>query len=336
MHQRLKRQLYTIFEESDPDNFFCVIDDILLSLLIAIDVIAFILQTSEELSTLYGNVFQEIEFFTVAAFTIEYVLRLWVCNVDPQYRHWFWGRVKYALTPIAIIDLLAILPFYLLLLFDTFGLITSPLIFSIFRIFRLLRLLKISRYSDAVKILWKALLASFEELTLTFFAVVILLVVASSLMFLAEHDAQPEAFPDIVGSMWWGIITLTTVGYGDVYPITPLGKILAGGLAFLGIGMFALPAGILASNFSEEIRKQRIEKPQKDNLKGKEETISLDSLPHIWTVAEKRNITIKVKQNAKLLKHCLEIAREELGDMVESEESVRSLAMLLYLTTFKD
>jgi len=336
MNQRFKQQLFTIFEEYDPNNFGSIIDDVFLSLLIAVDLIAFVLQTSEKLSMLYGYFFYGIELFTVAVFSIEYILRLWVCNVDPRYRHSIWGRFKYALTPMAIIDLMAILPFYLLLFLKTFDLIISPLIFSVFRILRLLRLLKITRYSDSVKILWKALLASLEELTLTFFAVVILLIVSSSLMFLAEHEAQPETFPNIVGSMWWAIITLTTVGYGDVYPITPLGKILAGSLAFLGIGMFALPAGILASNFSEEIRKQRIEKTQKLELENPTKTNSFDYLTHQWTAEEKRQITAKLKQNSKLLKYCLEVAREELGDMVDSEESLRTLAMLLYITTLKD
>ncbi len=151
-----------------------------------------------------------------------------------------------------MIDLMAILPFYLpkLIPFDLRFL-------RAVRLFRIFRLLKLGRYSESVRLLGRVLNAKKEELGVTIFAVLILLVICSSLMYYAEHQAQPEAFSSIPAAMWWGIVTLTTVGYGDVYPITLPGKILGAIIAVLGIGLFALPAGILASGFADEMQKKR-------------------------------------------------------------------------------
>jgi len=125
------------------------------------------------------------------------------------------------------------------------------------RLFRLFRVFKISRYSKTLRTLINVFNIVKEELALTLFVVIVLLIFASSAIYYAEHDAQPENFPSIPASMWWAIVTLTTVGYGDVYPVTPVGKVLAGFIALLGIGLVALPAGIIASGFEEEIRRQR-------------------------------------------------------------------------------
>jgi voltage-gated potassium channel len=157
------------------------------------------------------------------------------------------------LTPLALIDLLAIIPFYLPLL--------SPQmrVGRALRLFRLFRVLKLNRYTDSLTIVVQVLRLKQEELILSLFVLSILLAIASSLIYFAEHQAQPDAFSSIPEAMWWGTITLTTVGYGDVYPVTLIGRILGAILAILGIGLFALPAGILASGFAEElqVRKSR-------------------------------------------------------------------------------
>jgi voltage-gated potassium channel len=127
----------------------------------------------------------------------------------------------------------------------------------VLRLFRLLRLLKIGRYSESLRTLGGVLKSKKEDLAVSFFALLILLVLISSLLFLFEHDVQPENFPSIPSAMWWGVVTLTTVGYGDVYPVTYAGKILGAFAAVLGIGMFALPAGIVASGFAEALQKRR-------------------------------------------------------------------------------
>ncbi|MBU4350585.1 potassium channel family protein, partial [bacterium] len=173
------------------------------------------------------------------------------CTLNENFRNPITGRLRYILTPFALIDLLAILPFYLPMIIP----LDLRFIRAV-RLFRLFRLFKMGRYSKAVLMLKKVLKEKKEELVLVVFVVFLLLIIFSSLMYFIEKEAQPEAFSSIPEAMWWGIITLTTVGYGDVYPITPLGKILGALIAFLGIGMFALPAGILGSGLVEAIQKK--------------------------------------------------------------------------------
>jgi voltage-gated potassium channel len=151
----------------------------------------------------------------------------------------------------AIIDLLAILPFYLPLVLPDFRFMRA------IRLFRLFRILKLARYSDALKTFADVLNLKKEELGVTFFATLILLVVASSMVYEAENEVQPEAFANIPDAMWWGVVTLTTVGYGDIYPVTPLGKFIGSFVVISGIGLFALPAGILASGFNEVLQRRK-------------------------------------------------------------------------------
>ena len=156
-------------------------------------------------------------------------------------------RIKYIFSAASIIDLLAILPYYL-------PFISSDLRFlKIARVFRLIQLLKIGRYSTSLRNLIKVLKAKKEDLLISFLALIIILVFASSLIYFAENKAQPEVFSSIPHAMWWGVITLTTVGYGDIYPVTTMGKLLGATISILGIGLFSLPAGILASGFAEEL-----------------------------------------------------------------------------------
>jgi voltage-gated potassium channel len=176
---------------------------------------------------------------------------LWVAPLDPRFAKPFWGRIRYAFTLMAIVDLLAILPALLPLIF-TFDL----RIIRFLRVFRLFRLFKMSRYVQSLNSLDDVVRAKKEELVVTLVMIGMLLLFSSSLMYIVETEAQPDKFPDIPSAMWWGVATLTTVGYGDVFPITPLGKLFGAFIALLGIGMFALPTGILASGFAEEIKRR--------------------------------------------------------------------------------
>jgi len=251
MNIKYKKRLYEILEVAAIGDRISKLFDIFIMTLITLNVIAVILATVERLNLQYQYYFRVFEIFSVIIFTIEYLLRVWTCTINKNFRNSITGRIKYAFTPFAIIDFLAILPFYLPMI------IPLDLRFvRAVRLFRLFRLFKMGRYSKAVLILKKVLKDKKEELILVVFIVFILLIIFSSLMYFIEKEAQPEAFSSIPEAMWWGIITLTTVGYGDVYPITPLGKILGALIAFLGIGMFALPAGILGSGLVEAIQKK--------------------------------------------------------------------------------
>ena len=157
-----------------------------------------------------------------------------------------WGRIRYALKPLVIVDLLSILPFYLPLLS------VDLRILRILRIFRILRILKLERYFRAMSLIVRVFRKTMDELISSMIAIGILLIIVASLMYYIE----PETFHSIPEAMWLGIVTLSTVGYGDVYPQTALGKIVGSVLAILGIGLFVLPAGIIASGFIEELRQK--------------------------------------------------------------------------------
>jgi voltage-gated potassium channel len=219
--------------------------------LIFVSVLSVILETEAGLYARYQAIFWGFEIFTVAVFTIEYILRMWVCTMDPRYESPVLGRIKYALTPLALIDLASILPFYL----PAAGMDLRFL--RAIRLVRLFRLLKLGHYSQSMRTLGKVLRSRKEELLITLFAGFIVLIMASGVMYYVERDAQPDKFSSILNSMWWGTATLTTVGYGDIYPITPLGKIAGSIISVVGIGLFVLPAGILATGFLEELQSRK-------------------------------------------------------------------------------
>lgn len=253
MLQKIKSRIFEILEKASPGDLPAKIFNIFIISLIILNVFAVILETVKSLSP-YAVVFRTFEIFSVVIFTIEYLLRLWSCTTDSSFKGKIRGRFKFAVTPLALVDLIAVLPFYLPIIF--------PLDLRFIRVIRLLRLFrifKLGRYSDSLKTFGSVLRRKKEELFITVFIVAILLVVASSLMYYVECDAQPKAFSSIPAAMWWGVATLTTVGYGDIYPVTSMGKFIGAIIALLGIGMFALPAGILGSGFIEEIQKKQKE-----------------------------------------------------------------------------
>ena len=251
MIQKVKSRIFEILETKSEDNFSRIFA-IFIVTLISLNVIAVILETVESLSIKYSNFFIALEVFSIAVFTIEYFLRLWTCTTDKKFENPIIGRIRFAVTPLAIIDLMAFLPFYLPIIFPF-----DTRFIRILRLFRLFRAFKMIRYSESLRLMGNVLKAKKEEIVITLIIMTIILIFTSSLVYLVEHEAQPQAFSSIPASMWWGIVTLATVGYGDIYPITPLGKFFGAIIAILGIGLFALPTGILASGFVEEIRKKQ-------------------------------------------------------------------------------
>lgn len=233
-----------------------------ITFLILANATAVILETVPYLSLRYKYWFDSFELFSVVIFSIEYILRLWVCVEDEKYQKPISGRIKYIFSPLSLIDLLAIAPFYLPFIFKV-----ELRTLRILRLFRLFRLFKLTRYIKAMTIFSDVLKSKKEELVLSFLVVAATLLISSSIMYMAEHDAQPNSFSSIPETMWWSVITLTTVGYGDVYPITAAGKIIGAIISILGVGLIAMPAAIIASGFVERI-------PRKD--KGS----SSDICPH--------------------------------------------------------
>jgi voltage-gated potassium channel len=248
MRPNLKRQVFEIIDPSHAYDDASRVFNIGMLVLIFVNVLAVILETEEGLYSQYKSFFHIFDAFSVAIFTIEYALRLWTCTENPKYKSSISGFVRFALSTSMLIDLISIVPFYIPMWGMDLRFIRS------IRLFRLFRLLKMGRYSQSLTKLGNVIKAKKEELSITLFARIILLIISSSLMYFVEHEVQPDAFSSIPSAMWWGAVTLTTVGYGDIYPKTVLGKFIGAFIAVLGIGLFALPAGILASGFASEIQ----------------------------------------------------------------------------------
>lgn len=245
--RRLKQSVHRIMSVSNRQGDLSWYFDVFIISLILLNIVAMVLESVIPIKQQYHRQFLLFEGFSVIVFTLEYVLRVGSANVNPKYSKPVAGNLKYACTPLAVIDLMAILPFYLPFLGIDLRLL------RMLRMLRVFRLFKIARYLTALKLMERVLIKKKEELVVSVIFTVFLLLLASTLMYYVENEAQPEHFSSIPETMWWGIATLTTVGYGDMYPVTGLGQFLGGIIAIIGIGLFALPTGILAAGFSEEV-----------------------------------------------------------------------------------
>lgn len=249
--------LWRIFNVSKSGDKVSKAEDIFILALIFLNITAVIIESVQSISQNHKTFFYYFEFVSVIIFSIEYVARLWGCVSDPEYRGQIKGRLKFAFDAMTLIDFLAIAPFYLPFL----GLDLRSL--RALRLLRVLRVVKIGRYYSSLNLIKQVLKNKKEELVLTSALMAMLLLVSSCLLFYCEKTAQPEAFSSIPATMWWSVATLTTVGYGDIYPVTSLGKVFASIIAMLGIGMFALPTGILGAGFVEAIEERKKKKESK-------------------------------------------------------------------------
>ena len=221
--------------------------DMILFILIVLNIAAVCLESVRHIGNEYKVAFNAFEFFSVVIFSIEYVLRVWSAPArnDLGNSTNFIKRMKYIFSFTGLIDFLAIIPSILPYFFGGLDL-------RWLRVLRLLRLLKISNYSSALEDFFSAIKADWRSFSAALYLMVIALFLSSALMYIAEHDSQPEKFSSIPETMWWGLITLTTVGYGDVSPVTPLGKIIGAFTAIMGVCTVALLTGIVASAFANQ------------------------------------------------------------------------------------
>ena len=254
-----RKRVWEILEPAEPEDKISKVIDVFLVSLIFFNILMVILETVDKLFIEYELFFKYFEFFSVIIFTIEYVGRLWSCIENKSKNETNSNaRLKYIFSFSAIIDAIAILPSLLAYFFPTVDL-------RFVRALRIFRLLKFSRYSNSINTLLIVLWDQRKSLGAAFFILFIVLIISSSGMYLVEKDVQPEKFGSIPQSMWWSIVTLTTVGYGDAFPVTSLGKIFGSIIIILGIGTVALPSGILASAFTDFTR--RNQKKYEDKLK---------------------------------------------------------------------
>lgn len=224
--------------------------DLALILLVVANTLAAVLGSIPRLHDAHAHLFDWLELASVAVFSLELVLRVWSCVDSPDRREGpAWReRVRFMVSPMILIDVIALLPE---LLRHVFG-----LDLRFVRLLRLLRFLKLARYSPALNALGAALYAERRSFAGALLIVFVLILAAATLLHLIEGEVNPNGFGTLADSLWWAVVTLTTTGYGDVVPITPLGKIAGGLCAILGLCLLALPAGIMANGFSEEIRRR--------------------------------------------------------------------------------
>ena len=225
------------------------IGELVLSLIIILSVITLILETEKSIYEKYSSIFIFLDYSFFILFSIEYLLRLIFCGKLKKYKG-FKGKIKYVLSPIAIVDLVAILP--TIIMFFVQDLVLLKLI----RLVRMFRIIKLVETNKSLRLFFRSIIKSKSQLISSLVVTLFLLLFGAVILYLVEGSTQPETFGSIPRSMWWSMATLTTVGYGDVYPITLMGKICASFIALIGIGVVALPAGIIAGNYKEILEKQ--------------------------------------------------------------------------------
>lgn len=244
-----KKRIYNLLDEERGNQKGDGLVHYFISSLIIINVITLFLESYNDINKEYGDLFRSIELFSIIIFSIEYILRLWVADYAFAKAGPVKSRLKYMFSFMGIVDLLSILPFYL-----PYFISIDLRVIRVLRLFRLLRLFKLNRHSKALRLIVTVFKKTKSDILVTVFIVSFLLIMASTLMYDIENEAQPDAFANIGEALWWSVATLTTVGYGDIYPITGLGKLLSGIIALLGIGIVALPTGIISSAYIEEVQ----------------------------------------------------------------------------------
>ena len=280
-----KQRVMEILSKGDPDDAVSRACDKFLSILILLNLLAVCLESVESINLQYHSVLAIFEWFSVSIFLVEYLLRIWSISADDAARGVTpWGRrASYVFSFTGLIDLAAILPSILPLLMGGVDL-------RWLRVLRLLRLLKMSHYSSALEDLVSAVHEERRSFAATLYLLAIALFLSSSMMYLAESDVQPDHFKSIPQTMWWSLITLTTVGYGDVYPVTPIGKFVGALTALMGVCTVALLTGIVASAFSSQMARREAIFEAEINAAMSDGIITSDEQQHIETIRARFNI----------------------------------------------
>ena len=299
----MRTRIYNILEMTDPQDFLSRAFSLFIVTLISLNVLCIVLESIPELDLLYRTQFFAIEIVSTVIFALEYSLRLWSCvESETENKAPLKSRIKYALSPLAIVDLLAFLPSILQVIFPGIDL-------RFLRVLRLLRVFKLTRYFTSFELLLNVLHEERKNLAGIFFLLLVILTLAASALYLVERDMQPDKFGSIPQAMWWAIAALTTVGYGDVYPLSPAGKVLGSLVTIVGIGMVALPSGILASAFSEQMRRKR------ESLQLAIDDALIDGM-----------IDETEKKAIKELGDSIGLSEEQIGDLVKHSSTIMKIA----------
>ena len=298
LYQRIKRSIFEVIQPSadatGKERLASSIFDGMILFLIVLSVVSVFICTFKIPDWLLNILFR-IEFVSIIIFTCEYILRIWTANLLYPELGPIRARVRYVTSPMAIIDLISILPIFLpfLHLYNLVGI-------RALRLVRLLRIFKLNRYSAALTSIGDVFRKKSQQIVASLFFVFIILLLSSLFIYYAEHDAQPDQFKNAFSGLWWAVATLTTVGYGDLYPITPLGRFLGAIIAILGIGMVAVPTSILSAGFLETIEKQTsAEQGNGEGCAGKKDETSAGNAsdtPDSHSHAEQKDDTFEPPQ----------------------------------------
>lgn len=257
MYHATKKKIHGLLHpEIIGDKYWDKIINVFIIILIILNVVAVMLETVEPVYKKYEKFFHYFDLVSVIIFSIEYILRVWSSNHEEQYKHSLRGRLKYMFSSGALIDLIAIIPSFL---HAFIGLDLRVL--RMLRLLRILRLFRLTAYTKSAHMIANVFKKRANELVISFVLAIFLIIIASCIMYFAEHlDPENKGFTSIPATLWWSVVTLTTTGYGDMYPITTIGKIMSGIIMLAGVAFFALPAGIISAGFLEEFRLNRVKK----------------------------------------------------------------------------
>ncbi len=249
-----KERVFEIISKAeDGDRASRCFDSVIMTLII-LSIVSIILESFDHLAVSCHLAFRLFEYLSITVFTAEYLLRIWTADLlCPNEKH---PHIRYIRSFMAIVDLLAILPFFLPFISVDLRFLRMV---RLLRLFRLLRVLKLSRYFDAFNIVLQVIKKSSSQLVISVLLCFFVMLFSAIIMYTVENPVQPEQFPNVISSLWWAICTLTTVGYGDVYPITAAGRFFASIISLVGIGIIAIPTGIIAAGFSAAIRERSSE-----------------------------------------------------------------------------
>ena len=276
--QKLERSLYHLVDEKDESNRLSKCFNYFLMALIILSVGEMALETDDEMYIPYKYYFDNFDLFTVIVFTVEYVIRILTAHLAPENKgKTRWQSIKsYIFSFAGLIDLISILPFYL-----NYTNIDLRVL-RMLRLLRFLRVFKIARYNSSMKLVADVIKDKSSEIGVIMGVIIIIMIISSFLMFYAENKAQQEQFPNVLSCLWWAVVTMTTIGYGDVYPVTVAGKVIGSIMALLGIGLVAMPTGIISAGFLEKVneRKEQKHKEAEDNAKVDREKADVEHEGH--------------------------------------------------------
>lgn len=244
--QRRKR-LFEIVEVGAADDWISRGYDLLSTLILVVNLTVTVMNTFDAVSLRYGAMLKGIESFTVAFFAVDYVLRLLSCRFLRPAERELKSLLLYMVSFTGLVDLLSFLPYYLPFFFPD-----GAVAFRMFRVIRIFRLFRINAYYDSLNVITEVLTSKKQQLLSSVFILLVLMLGSSLCMYSLEHEAQPEVFRNAFSGIWWSVSTLLTVGYGDIYPVTTLGKLFGTIIAFLGVGMVAIPTGIISAGFVDQ------------------------------------------------------------------------------------